>query len=228
MAEAGRRRELGHAPFDPPRRSPRAARVGAEIGTQLAQSSAPFTGTVNREGKGLFPRPGWGVGLLAVAVAVALLAGCGFGSTKTISKSGPIGQTFDGPGGLQVQLVKYNARVPPGGDVPGLAKPKPGTHFVSFFVRLCINTTGLPVISQRNFNVPLSDGGEAELKFPETVYSDDLNLLGEPGCESGHTVFQVPKGRRASDLRFALDVAKGDAQGYTNTTKVRFDWKLPQ
>ena len=165
-----------------------------------------------------------GLALLLVAGA----AGCGFGSTKTISKTGVVGQEFDGPGGLQVQLVRFLKRVPPpGNDVSGLATPKPGTHFVAFLIRMCINTTGLPTLSERNFTVPLAGGGEAELKFPETVFTDDLDLLGTPGCEQGHVVFQVPRHRRASDVRFSLDVAKGDAHGYTDTTKIRFDWKLP-
>ena len=42
-----------------------------------------------------------------------------------------------------------------------------------------------------------------------------------------NVVFQVPRHRRTSDVRFSLDVAKGDAHGYTDTTKIRFDWKLP-
>ena len=165
---------------------------------------------------------------LALLLCGTGLAGCGLGSTKTISKQGVVGQAFDGPGGLQVQLVRYVQRVPPpADDVSGLATPKKGTHFVAFAVRMCINTTGLPSIAQRNFNVPLAGGGEAELKFPETVFDDDLGLLGTPGCEEGHVVFQVPRRRRASDLRFDLDVNRGDAEGYSHTTKIRFDWTLP-
>ena len=182
-------------------------------------------------GSGCTPHPGWGSALFrlaALALLVGLAAGCGLpGSSKTISKSGPVGQAFEGPGGLQVQLVRFLPRVPPGDDVSGLATPKPGTHFVSFFVHMCVQTTELPTISQGNFAVPLSGGGEAEIKFPETVYTDDLNILGEPGCESGHIVFKAPRRRRPSDLRFTLDVLKGDTEGNTQTTKIRFDWKLP-
>jgi hypothetical protein len=166
--------------------------------------------------------------LAGVAVLALAVGGCGFGSTKTISKTGVIGQAFDGPGGLQVQLVKYLRHVaPPAHDVTGLATPRKGTHFVAFAIRMCIATTGLPTISQRNFDVPLAGGGTAEPKFPETVFDDDLNLLGTPGCEEGHIVFQVPRGRRPGDLRFGLDVNRGDAQGYSHKTDIRFDWKLP-
>jgi hypothetical protein len=181
-------------------------------------------------GSGCIPHPGWGAAfrLAALALLVGLAAGCGLpGSTKTISKSGPVGQAFDGPGSLQVQLVRFLPRVAPGTDVSGLATPKPGTHFVSFLVHMCVQTTGLPTISQGNFDVPLRGGGAAEIKFPETVYTDDLNILGTPGCETGHIVFQVPRRRRPSDLRFALDVLKGDVEGNTQKTKIRFDWTLP-
>jgi hypothetical protein len=171
------------------------------------------------------------VAFVALPVAAAALAGCGFGSggsSETISGTGVVGQEFDGPGGLQVQLVRYHHRVArPAKDVTGLATPKKGTHFVAFLIRMCVGTTGLPTLSQRNFTAPLAAAGGAELKFPETVYTDDLNLLGTPGCEQGHIVFQVPRRGRVSELRFALDVRKGDARGYTHSTKIRFGWKLP-
>jgi hypothetical protein len=138
-----------------------------------------------------------------------------------------VGDTFGGPGGLRVQLVRYRPSVPAASDVSGLATPADGTHFAAFLVRMCVDTSGLPILSERNFSVPLVKGGEAELKFPQSVLAPDLNLLGEPGCERGYVVFQVPKGRRASDLKFELSVSKGDAQGYTHNTHVRFDWALP-
>jgi hypothetical protein len=181
----------------------------------------------------LIPHPGWGCALrrpATLALLAGLAAGCGLSgnSSKTISKSGRVGEAFDGPGGLQVQLVLFVSKVPSGDDVSGLATPKAGTHFVAFLVRMCVQTTGLPTIAQQNFAVPLAGGGAAEIKFPETVYDDDLNLLGEPGCEKGHIVFQVPRKRRPSDLRFALDVVNGDAEGHSQSTKVRFDWVLPR
>ena len=72
----------------------------------------------------------------------------------------------------------------------------------------------------------LAGGGTAPLKFPETVFADDLNLLGEAGCEQGHMVFQVPGHRRPRRLRFALEKSENDPGGGTNTTRVRFAWRL--
>jgi hypothetical protein len=155
--------------------------------------------------------------------------GCGgFGSSKTIAKTGAVGATFSGPGGLRVQLVRYLPRVaPPRKDVTGLATPKDGTHFVAFLVRMCITTSYLPTLSERNFTVPLAGGGAALRKFPQTVLADDLNLLGEPGCERGYVVFQVPRRRRARGLHFALSFTKSDPNGYSDGTNVRFAWTLP-
>jgi len=39
-------------------------------------------------------------------------------------------------------------------------------------------------------------------------------------------VCQVPTGKRPSDLKFALDIRKGDVNGYTHSTNIRFDWRL--
>jgi hypothetical protein len=147
--------------------------------------------------------------------------------TATIRHNGVAGDTFKGTGGLRVTLVRYIPRVRrPGRDVTGLASPKPGTHFVAFLVRMCINTSNLPTISEQNFSVPLVGGGEAAAKFPQTVYADDLDLLGEAGCERGYLVFQVPRGARPSDLRFGLDINKSTSEGYSNDTDIRYDWAL--
>ena len=173
-------------------------------------------------------RSAWSGCSLAVLLLIAVTAGgCSVGRATTITHNGVIGDTFKGTGGLRVTLVRYSRHVsPPPHDVTGLATPKPGTHFVAFLVRMCINTSGLPTISDRNFSVPLVGGGEAAAKFPQTVYADDLGLLGEAGCEHGHIVFQVPRGKRPSDLRFKLDISKGTTQGYSDNTNIRFDWKL--
>jgi hypothetical protein len=168
----------------------------------------------------LAPGPG-------LVVLLLIAAGCNLSGTKEYKGTGPVGTTFSGPGGLKATLVKYLPDVkPPAHDVTGLSTPKPGTHLAGFRVKLCIDTTGLPTISERNFSVPLEGGGEAEVKFPQTVLSPDLDLLGEPGCEEGHVVFQVPAGTKPTDLRFAMDIRKGDVQGYTDKTNVRFDWTL--
>ena len=74
--------------------------------------------------------------------------------------------------------------------------------------------------------MPLVGGGEAEAKFPQTVYSDGLDLLGEAGCEQGHVVFQVPTGKKPESLKFNLDVNKGSVNGYSDRTEIRFTWSV--
>jgi hypothetical protein len=161
----------------------------------------------------------------ALGALAACLAGCD--SVKTVSYDGGVGQTLKAPGGLQVQPVRYLPRVPaPARDVTGLATPAAGTHFAAFLIRMCVNTTGLPTIAPQNFTLALAGGADAVLKFPETVFADDLNLLGAAGCERGHIVFDVPTGGRPSALRFKLDVDTGNVNGHGNRTKVRFTWKL--
>jgi hypothetical protein len=168
----------------------------------------------------------------AAVALVAFAAGCGSvgggGSTKTIARTGAVGRALTGPGGLSVQLVRYLPRVAPKKDVTRMATPADGTRFVAFQVRMCVKTSGLPILSDSNFTVPLAGGGRAVLKFPQTVFADDLNLLGEPGCERGYIVFQVPRPRRASLLHFALDVQRSNAEGFTDSTKIRFEWSLPR
>lgn len=165
--------------------------------------------------------------LAAVVIAVATVSGCsGLDRTTTISHAGAIGQTLRGPGGLQVQLVRYLRRVPAGHDVSGLATPRPGTHFAAFLIRMCIATTYLPTIAPQSFALVLANGADATLKFPQSVFADDLDLLGEPGCERGHIVFQIPRSGRPTALQFGLDWANSNIQGFTDSTKVRFEWKL--
>jgi hypothetical protein len=164
--------------------------------------------------------------LAALVVSAAVIAGCVDPNTTTITHSGAVGQTLRGPGGLQVRVVRYLPRVPARRDVTGLATPQPRTHFAAFLIRVCISTLYLPTIGPQNFHLILANGEEARLKFPQTVFADDLDLLGEPGCERGHIVFQVPQSRRPNALKFDLDWAKSDLQGYTDATKLRFDWAL--
>jgi hypothetical protein len=125
-----------------------------------------------------------------------------------------------------VQLVRYLPRVAPKHDVTRMATPLDGTRFVAFLVRMCVRTRGLPILSENNFSVPLVGGGEAKVKFPQTVFADDLDLLGEPGCERGYVVFQVPRGRRPHDLHFALSFTRGDVNGFDHDTTISFDWPL--
>ena len=162
----------------------------------------------------------------ALVITAATSAGCAFGSSSTISRSGAIGETFRGPGGLQVQAVRYLPHVAAGHDISGLATPRRGTHFVAFLIRECIATFDLPTLSQRNFTLALADGTNAALKFPETVFADDLDLLGEPGCERGHIVFEVPRSGRPAALSFALDWSKTNGRGSLRTTNLRFLWRL--
>jgi hypothetical protein len=164
--------------------------------------------------------------LAELLVIAAVVSGCLEARTTTISHSGAVGQTLRGPGGLQVQVVRYLPRVPAQRDVSGLATPQPGTHFAAFVVRMCIATIDLPTIAPQSFHVILANGAEAPLKFPQTVFADDLSLLGEPGCERGHIVFQVPQSQRPSALRFGLEWARTDMQGFTDSTKLRFEWTL--
>jgi hypothetical protein len=162
----------------------------------------------------------------ALLLAAVALAGCGL-SGRTISHSGAVGQALSGPGGLQVQPVRYLARVTAAHhDVTGLATPAPGTRFSAFLIRMCIKTVNLPTIAPQNFALRLADGSSAPLKFPETVFADDLDLLGEPGCERGHIVFQVPRGARPAELRFALSWSTPSPDGNDSTTKVRLAWKV--
>jgi hypothetical protein len=164
--------------------------------------------------------------LAALLVVAVVVSGCTDLGTTTISHGGAVGQTLRGPGGLQVQVLRYVHRVRAEHDVSGLATPEPGTHFAAFLIRMCITTTYLPTIAPQNFHLILTNGAEALLKFPQTVFADDLDLLGEPGCERGHIVFQVPRSRQPSALSFGLDWAHSDMQGYTNSTKLRFEWTL--
>lgn len=164
--------------------------------------------------------------LAALVVIAAVASGCIDPRTTTISHSAAVGQTLRGPGGLQVQVVRYLRRVPARRDVSGLATPQPGTHFAAFVVRMCIATIDLPTIAPQSFHLILANGAEAPLKFPQTVFAGDLDLLGEPGCERGHIVFQVPQRERPSALRFGLDWASSDMQAFTNSTKLRFEWPL--
>ncbi len=158
--------------------------------------------------------------------AAAALAGCSLGA-KTVHHSGVIGQTLTGPGGLAVTPDKYRPLVPaPRTDVTGLATPAPGTHFASFLIHICITTSDLPTIASQNFGLELTDGSDAVLKFPEDVFSDDLDLLGESGCEQGHIVFQVPARGHPATLTFKLDIDRSDSQGNEDTTHVRLEWMV--
>jgi hypothetical protein len=126
-----------------------------------------------------------------------------------------------------VQPVRYVASVrTPHHDVTGLATPAPGTRFAAFLIRMCIKSLYLPTIAPQSFDLRLADGRSAPLKFPETVFADDLDLLGEPGCEHGHIVFQVPHGARPSELRFGLSWSTPSPDGNAATTKVHFAWKI--
>ena len=164
--------------------------------------------------------------MLLIAVAAA---GCSL-TGKTIKKDGAVGDTLTGTHGLAVTLVHYNRRTPKvERDVTGLASAPKGTRFVGFEVKVCVGDAGLPTISERNFTVDLANGGEAEQKFPQTVYPDDLNLVGEEGCEQGHIVFIVPRGDRPTDLKFDLDYSKptpSNSGSSSSKTKIRFTWAL--
>ena len=124
-----------------------------------------------------------------------------------------------------MQVVRYLPRVPARRDVSGLATPRPRTHFAAFLIRMCIATINLPTIAPQSFHLALRNGAEAPLKFPQTVFADDLDLLGEPGCERGHIVFQVPQSERPSALRFNLDWGTTDMQGFhqQHETPLRMD-----
>jgi hypothetical protein len=163
---------------------------------------------------------------LGLLIAAATVSGCSAARTNTISRDGAADQTLRGPGGLRVQLVRYLPRVPARHDVSGLATPRPGTHFAAFLIRMCIDTTGLPTIAPQSFSLRLANGADATLKFPQGVFADDLDLLGEAGCERGHIVFQVPQDGRPTALRFGLDWGNTNIQGFTDSTKLRFEWKL--
>ncbi len=164
--------------------------------------------------------------LAELLITAAVVSGCVTDRTTTIARHGAIGQPLLGPGGLRVQVVRYLPRVRARRDVSGLATPLPRTHFAAFLIRMCIATVNLPTIAPQSFHLALPNGAEAPLKFPQTVFADDLDLLGEPGCEDGHIVFQVPQGERPSALRFTLDWGITDMQGYTDSTKLRFEWAL--
>ena len=159
-------------------------------------------------------------------ITTVVVSGCIDARTTTIAHNGAVGQTLRGPGGLQVQVVRYLPRVRARRDVSGLATPRPRTHFAAFLIRMCIATSYLPTIAPQNFHLAVRNGAEASLKFPQTVFADDLDLLGEPGCVRGHIVFQVPQSERPSALRFDLDWARSDLQGFTDSTKLRFEWRL--
>lgn len=164
--------------------------------------------------------------LVELLVVAAVVSGCIDVRATTISHSGAVGQTLRGPGGLRVEVVRYLPHVHARRDVSGLATPQRGTHFAAFVIRMCVATLYLPTIAPQSFHLILASGANAPLKFPQTVFADDLDLLGEPGCERGHIVFQVPRRERPSALRFGLDWATTDMQGFTNSTKLRFEWAL--
>ena len=164
--------------------------------------------------------------LLAVAAA---LAGCSLRTgerTATVTRVGVPGRTLVGPRGLRVTLVRYLPSVAGRADASGLATPDEGARFVAFLVRPCVGSLYLPTISDQNFSVDLSGGGIAGRKFPQSVFADELDLLGSKGCKRGYIVFQVPVHRRPSDLRFALDYRANDPAGRTVSTRVRFHWRL--
>src|SRR4051812_13313181 len=161
-----------------------------------------------------------------LAVISFAVAGCSL-TGKTVEKDGTIGSTLTGPHGLAVTLVKYDKRTPKvERDITGLASAPEGTHFVAFEVKVCVGDAGLPTISGRNFTADLAKGGEAEQKFPQTVYPDDFDLVGTEGCEQGHLVFIVPRGDSPTDLKFDLDYSKPSPDGTSSNTKVRFTWTL--
>ncbi len=164
--------------------------------------------------------------LLAALLAAATLCGCSDPTIRSIDHSGVVGETLRGPSGLQVQVVRYLPHVRARRDVTGLGTPLPRTHFAAFKVRVCVATLYLPTIGTANFHLALSNGAEAKLKSPETVYADDLGLLGESGCERGHVLFQVPRGQRPTALGFNLDWAVNNGQGFTDRTRLRFHWTL--
>jgi hypothetical protein len=171
-------------------------------------------------------RPFRALVVVELLISAAVVAGCVDVGTTTIAHNGAVGQTLRGPGGLQLQVVRYLPRVRARRDASGLATPRPGTHFAAFLIRMCIATIYLPTIASQNFHLTLSNGAQAPLKFPQTVFADDLDLLGEPGCEHGHIVFQVPQSEQPSSLRFDLDWSRSDLQGFTDSTKLRFGWTL--
>jgi hypothetical protein len=150
---------------------------------------------------------------IAGVLAAACLCGCALG-TKTVSHSGAVGEALSGPGGLKIQPVRYLPHV------------RGGHRLAAFLIHECVGTLYLPTIGQQNFDLRLRNGAAAPLVFPEEVFSDDLDLLGEPGCEQGHIVFRIPAGERPAELRFALSWSTSDPDGNARTTKVRFAWKV--
>jgi hypothetical protein len=164
---------------------------------------------------------------LVVALAVLTVTGCSL-NTKTISHSAAVGTTLrGGVGGLKITPTNYHPMISAGHDGSGLDVPAAGTHFASLVIRECITSLYLPTIGQSNYSLGLAGGGQAQLKGAETRFADDLDLLGEPGCEQGHIVFQVPAGRTPSALTFALDVTNTTSNGEDDShTKVRLTWTL--
>jgi hypothetical protein len=165
--------------------------------------------------------------LVLLALAGAPVGCSALSNSKTISGTGRPGSTLTGPDGLRITLVRYLPRVrAKRGDVSGLATPRRGTHFAAFLLRECVKTLYLPTLSSNAYSVTLPGGALAAPKFPQDVFADDLGLLGEPGCERGYLVFQVPNGKRPSQLRFALDYSRSDPNGNPSGTKIRFGWTL--
>jgi hypothetical protein len=129
--------------------------------------------------------------------AVALIAGCG-----TTTKSGHVGDTFSG-GGLRVTVLRVDQHPEiPSDDISGLSTPAPGDRLIGARVRVC-NKYDFAV-GTYDFAVSLDGGGDAAVKFPQMNYPDGFDDV-RTGCAAGWIVFELPRSRTPSKIRFTYD-----------------------
>ena len=149
-------------------------------------------------------------------------------SGKTIHHTGVIDQTLTGPGGLQVTPSKYRPRVPAPAPRRDGARDARAGNALRVVLDLDVHQHDRPADDLGAELQPRAGiGRHAVLKFPQDVFSNDLDLLGEAGCEQGHIVFQVPTGGQPAKLKFKLDSSRPDPNGGSSfDTHVRLEWAV--
>jgi hypothetical protein len=157
--------------------------------------------------------------ILAAAVVVAVLAGCG-----TTTRSGQVGETFAG-GGLRVTIERVDLHPPiPTDDITGLSRPRPGDRLIAARVRVC-NKYGFAV-GTYDFRMSLIGGGDGLVNYAQTNYADGFHDV-ENGCAGGWIVFELPLARKPSKIHFAYDDSGSPkAEGNRQESHERFSWAV--
>ena len=153
-----------------------------------------------------------------------MLALCAAACGST-SKEGSVGETLT-DGKLKVTVTRVDREVPrpSGRDVTGLGTPSAGMRFFGANVRACNGPRG-PAIGPYSFELDVSGGGDARLRFPQRAYEDDFDSVRE-GCGQGWIVFEVPASSTVDAVKFKYDDTASAAPSDRREKHARFRWEV--